>query len=59
MAKEPMEIVADLESQVDDIIQMYDCAEKAYSYEHTRALPYQHNEHLQRQNIAQLASEGP
>ena len=56
---EPMEIAAQLEGQLDDIIQMYDCAEKSYSYEHTRPKPYQHNEHLQRQNIAQFASEGP
>jgi hypothetical protein len=40
-----MEIAAKLESQLDDIIQMYDCAEKSYSYEHTRAKAYQHNEH--------------
>ena len=54
-----MEIAAKLESQLDDIIQMYDCAEKSYSYEHTRPKAYQHNEHQQRQNIAQFASEGP
>ena len=45
MAKEPMQTAAELETQLEDIIQMYDVAENAYSYEHTRPLPYQHNEH--------------
>ena len=34
MAKEPMQIAAELEGQLDDIIQMYDVAEKAYSDHH-------------------------
>jgi len=48
MAKDPQEIVSNLESQVDDILQMYDIAEQSYSYENSRPKGFQANEHLQR-----------
>ena len=34
MAEEPRAIVAKLEGQMDDVLQMYDLAEKLYSYDH-------------------------
>ena len=54
-----MEIVQELESQVGDILQMYDLAEKSYAYEHMRPKGNQHNEHLQRLNVADFQTNGP
>ena len=36
----PIERAAGLEGQVDEILEMYDCAENAYGYDHTRASGY-------------------
>ena len=32
----PLEQAASIESQVNELLEMYDVAEKAYGYEHTR-----------------------
>ena len=43
--KDPVAQVAQLEGQVDEILQMYEVAEKAYSYDHMRPQGFSHNEH--------------
>lgn len=41
----PVEIAAALESQVDECLQMYAVAEKAYAYENTHPETFKLNEH--------------
>ena len=36
----PLDLKVKLEGQVDEILEMYDCAENAYGYDHTRASGY-------------------
>jgi hypothetical protein len=55
----PVERAAGLEGQVNELLEMYDCAESTYGYEHTRATGFSNNENEQRRNVADTFNKGP
>ena len=55
--EEPEEIVKKLEGQVDDLLQMYDLAEKLYSYENVHG-ELVLNEDQRRRNMVKFANHG-
>ena len=52
MVNSPTEQAAAIESQVKELLEMYDFAEQRYGYDHTRSTGYSLNENEQRRNVA-------
>ena len=55
---EPQQIVRDLESQLDDILQMYDLAEKTYPYQNMRGGSRDLNEDAHRRSMVHFSQYG-
>jgi hypothetical protein len=59
MATTPVERAATIEGQVNELLEMYDVAEKSYGYDHTRKMGFSNNENEERRNVADTFNKGP